>query len=163
MVYNHSNYQLKVNESLFDFTENEINDIDLIATGSNTFNLITQHRSINASVTVVDNNSKSLTVIIEGEIYHVIIKDSLDQMLDKMGFGSVATKQIKEVKAPMPGLVLEIAVTMKQQLQPGDKLIILEAMKMENSLQATTEAVVKQVHVKKGQSVVKGQLLITFE
>ena len=99
----------------------------------------------------------------QGDIFNLEIKDPLDQMLDKMGFGVNAEKQIKEIKAPMPGLVLEISVTNGQEVAAGDKMLILEAMKMENSINIPSNATIKKILVKKGQAVDKGQVLIELE
>jgi len=81
-------------------------------------------------------------------------------MLESMGFGKSTGKQIKEIKAPMPGLVLEISVTEEQEVAEGDKLLILVAMKMENSIQIHTQAKIKKIHVEVGQAVEKGHVLI---
>ena len=80
-----------------------------------------------------------------------------------MGFGKASIKQVKEIKAPMPGLVLEIAVTDGQEVSEGDKLLILEAMKMENSIMIQTSAIIKKVSVSAGQAVEKGQVLVELE
>jgi biotin carboxyl carrier protein len=71
--------------------------------------------------------------------------------------------KVKEVKAPMPGLVLDIRVVPGQMVQKGDVLLILEAMKMENAIKSATDGVVKQVKAIKGQSVEKNQLMIVFD
>ena len=75
----------------------------------------------------------------------------------------VLAKQVKEIKAPMPGLVLEIVVTDGQEVKEGDKLLILEAMKMENSIIIQTSAIIKKVSVSAGQAVEKGQVLLELE
>ena len=80
-----------------------------------------------------------------------------------MGFGKDVIKQVKEITAPMPGLVLEIAVTDGQEVKEGDKLLILEAMKMENSIMIQTSAIIKKVSVSAGQAVEKGQVLVELE
>ncbi len=55
-----------------------------------------------------------------------------------------AGKQVKEIKAPMPGLVLEISVTDGQAVKEGDRILILEAMKMENSILIHADATIKK-------------------
>jgi biotin carboxyl carrier protein len=100
---------------------------------------------------------------VEGDTFDVEIKDELAQMLDQLGFSAVSTRQIKEIKAPMPGLVLDIHVEAGQEVLEGDKILILEAMKMENSLLIHTNARIKTVLVKKGQAVDKNQVLIELE
>jgi biotin carboxyl carrier protein len=84
-------------------------------------------------------------------------------MLDHMGYNAVSTKVVKEIKAPMPGLVLDISVQEGDVLANGQRVVILEAMKMENSIVMHGEAKVKKVHVVKGQAVDKGQVLVELE
>jgi biotin carboxyl carrier protein len=84
-------------------------------------------------------------------------------MLDKMGFNNVTAKQVKEIKAPMPGLVVEVSVQEGQEVVEGERLLILEAMKMENSIILHAPATIKKILVKKGQPVDKNQVLIELE
>lgn len=67
------------------------------------------------------------------------------------------------LRAPMPGLVLRLAVTVGSRVAPGDPLLVLEAMKMENELRATAPGVVAAVRVAGGAAVEKGQVLVEFE
>jgi biotin carboxyl carrier protein len=60
----------------------------------------------------------------------------------------------------MPGQVLQIAVTEGQQVQEGDTILILVAMKMENSIRINTDATIKRIAVNPGQAVDKGQVLV---
>ena len=156
-------YKVKVNELEFAFTREQIDAVDLVKKSSTEFNLIKDHRSVNAKLIEADNDAKKMTIEVDGENFDIEIKDELDQMLDKMGFGAVANKQIKEIKAPMPGLVLEIAVTEGQEVKEGDKLLILVAMKMENSILIHTSATIKRIAVTAGQAVDKGQLLVELD
>ena len=66
------------------------------------------------------------------------------------------------LKAPMPGLVVRILVSPGQPVEPGQGLLVLEAMKMENELRATAPGVVAAIPVVPGQAVEKGQFLIEF-
>ncbi|WP_445724287.1 biotin/lipoyl-containing protein, partial [Flavobacterium sp.] len=67
------------------------------------------------------------------------------------------------IKAPMPGLILEINVEVGQSVKENDPLLILEAMKMENSFLSPRDGVIKSIAVEKGNAVDKGQLLVEFE
>ena len=67
-----------------------------------------------------------------------------------------------EVRAPMPGLVLKLEVEPGDVVHEGTGLVVLEAMKMENEIFATGEAVVEEIHVEAGVAVSKGQLLVTL-
>jgi biotin carboxyl carrier protein len=83
-------------------------------------------------------------------------------LLDKMGLGNAKGKKINEIKAPMPGLIVDIKVEVGAEVKKGDALMILEAMKMENILKSPGDGVVKTIKVEKKQSVEKNQVLIVF-
>jgi biotin carboxyl carrier protein len=160
---NNRSYRVKVNDFEFSFGEEEINAADIIARSVSEYNLVKNHHSVNGKILDVSPEWKKIQIEIEGDIYKVEIKDELDQMLDKMGFGMAANKKIREIKAPMPGLVLEINVKEGQQVQEGDKILILEAMKMENSILIHADAMIKKIAVLPGQAVDKGQVLVELE
>jgi biotin carboxyl carrier protein len=80
-----------------------------------------------------------------------------------MGFEVGITKQINFIKAPMPGLILEINVVAGQTVKENDNLLILTAMKMENSFLSPRDGIIKNIAINVGDSVVKGDLLIEFE
>ena len=156
-------YKVKVNEFEFSFSKQEIDAADLVKKSPVAFNLIKDHRSVNAKLVESDRTGKKLTIEMEGETFHIEIKDEMDQVVEKMGFGKASNKQIKEIKAPMPGLVLEIAVSEGQEVAEGDKILILGAMKMENSILINTRATIKRIAVSAGQAVEKGQVLVELE
>ncbi len=156
-------YIVKVNGFEFSFNKDTVDKTDLFKRSLTEYHVIKDHRSVKAKLISTDIHAKKATIEIEGVLFEVEIKDELDQMLEKMGFGTVSNKQIKEVKAPMPGLVLEIAVTEGQEVQEGEKILILVAMKMENSIMIHTKAKIKRIAVKAGQAVEKGQLLVELE
>ena len=67
------------------------------------------------------------------------------------------------VKAPLPGVVLDIKVKVGDTVNSGDTVIVLEAMKMENNIHSDKSGVVKSIEVGKGDSVLEGATLITIE
>ena len=156
-------FKVKANEFEFQFNQEDIDRADVINTGEGEFNIIRNGRSVNVKLLETDETGKYLKVEVEGEFYTMQIRDELDQTLDTMGFNNVSTKQIKEIKAPMPGLVLEVSVEVGQELAEGDRVLILEAMKMENSICIHANAKIKNILVKKGQPVDKNQVLIELE
>lgn len=91
------------------------------------------------------------------------VKDETALLLERFGMADADGAAAREVHAPMPGLVLSVLVTPGQQVHPGDGLLVLEAMKMENELRASAEATVHRVHVAAGDAVGKNDLLIEFE
>jgi len=156
-------YKVKVNDYEFEFTNKQVDGVNIIQRSANHFHLLHNHLSTKGTLIRQDASGKKQWIEIDGETLAVEIKDELDQMLDKMGFSAQAAKQIKEIKAPMPGLVLEINVSEGQSVTIGEKLLILVAMKMENSLTIPVDAVIKKINVKPGQPVEKGQVLLELE
>ncbi|MDZ7649219.1 MAG: acetyl-CoA carboxylase biotin carboxyl carrier protein subunit [Cytophagales bacterium] len=75
---------------------------------------------------------------------------------------TTASSKVNSIKAPMPGLIIDLKIQVGDSVKPGDALLILEAMKMENILKSPGEGVVKTIKVKKDDSVEKGQVLIEF-
>ncbi|MBM4174648.1 MAG: acetyl-CoA carboxylase biotin carboxyl carrier protein subunit [Ignavibacteria bacterium] len=67
------------------------------------------------------------------------------------------------IKAPMPGLISKLKVVVGQEIQVGESLLILEAMKMENELKSPIDGVVKQINVELGATINKNAPLITIE
>jgi len=154
---------VKVNEFLFRTTQEELESIDIIKKSATEFHLIKDHLSVMGKVYESDVTGKKLRIEVEGAIFDVEIKDPLDQMLEKMGFGMGGGKRVGNVKAPMPGLVLQVSVTEGQDVKEGEIILILEAMKMENSIMLNGNAKIKKIHVKNGQAVEKGQVLVELE
>ena len=67
------------------------------------------------------------------------------------------------VEAPMPGKIVEIKVKAGDTVKEDDELVVLEAMKMENLIYATTGGTVKEVKVVAGQNVVTSQVILIIE
>ena len=95
--------------------------------------------------------------------YDVAISDELDKLINEMGFSTGTNKQINTVEAPMPGLILDIAVAVGQEVKEDDTILILEAMKMENVIVSHRDGIIKSINVAKNEAVEKKQLLIEFE
>lgn len=119
--------------------------------------------SYTAMVENVDLKNKELSLRIDGQVYKVAVKEPIDQLLTSMGLDLKAMQKIEPVKAPMPGMILKVLVEPGQQINKGDGLLILEAMKMENVLKATAPATVKAIKVNERTAVEKGAILIEME
>ncbi|MEJ7586434.1 MAG: acetyl-CoA carboxylase biotin carboxyl carrier protein subunit [Ferruginibacter sp.] len=163
MPETNKSYKVKVNDFVFFFDEKQIKEVDIVQRSATEFNCIKENKSFNALLKNTTSFNKKLEISIDGEIFFVEIKDELDQMLEVMGFGLAANKKQTNIKAPMPGLVLDINVIEGQVVNEGDKILILEAMKMENSIMIPGSATIKKILVSKGQAVDRGQVLVELE
>lgn len=147
----------------FEFTEEQVLAADAVSLDQQNFHVLHNNTSYHAEVVSTDFLNKTYTVVVNNNEYEVSIANHLDQLIKEMGFEVGKTKVVNAIKAPMPGLILEINVAVGQEVQEGQNLLILEAMKMENSFDSPRSGVIKAIAVEKGQAVDKGQLLIEFE
>lgn len=120
-------------------------------------------KSYTAFVESIDTKTKEIKLNIEGNSYSVALKEPIDQLLSSMGMDLKAIQKAEPVKAPMPGMVLKVLVEPGQQINKGDGLLILEAMKMENILKASAPATVKSIKINERTAVEKGAILIELE
>ena len=87
----------------------------------------------------------------------------LDTLIKELGLDKEKIKKLKQLKSPMPGRVIGVAVKPGDHVSIGDELLTLEAMKMENALKSDGEGIVKSIEVVLQDVVEKGKVLITFE
>lgn len=159
-----ANYKVKVNNSIdFDINSESLSKFDAIPNSESKFHILQDNSSYEAEIIDADFNKKSYTVSINNNAYTVSINDDLDELIKQMGFEVGASKVVNEIKAPMPGLILEINIKPGQEVKEDDALLVLEAMKMENVLTSPRDGVIKSISVNKGDAVDKNQLLIAFD
>lgn len=136
---------------------------DLVKIDKNTYHAIYKHKSYTIDVLAFDLASKSFHLKINNKACHVQIKDRYDNLLHDLGMDAIKSEKAPDIKAPMPGMVVDVRVISGQQLKKGDPVIVLEAMKMENILKASADAIVKNISVKKGSKVEKNEVLVTLQ
>ncbi len=139
----------------------------------------------NVQIDDVNESSVLTRVVVNGETYEVEIGDANTVSATKpQAQVAPAPKQAEaaaapaakpqaaaaapsaggySVKCPLPGTILSIKVTAGDKVAAGQTLVILEAMKMENNIDADRAGVVKQVLVQQGATVMEGDTLIVIE
>lgn len=133
---------------------------DILKLKEGRYHVIAGSQSVSVEVLSSDTISKKHTLKVNGNIFEVQLRDQYDDLLQALGMDEVAGKKTGDLKAPMPGLVVSVAVSEGDEVKKGDTLVVLEAMKMENSLKAAGNALVKKILVQKGMTVEKNQVLI---
>ena len=157
-------YKVNVNDTFhFDLEKESVSQLDAVSVETNKFHVLHENTPYHAEITASDFLQKNYTVKVNNNTYIVAISNPLDILIKEMGFETGLTKQVNFIKAPMPGLILEINVVVGQTVKENDNLIILGAMKMENSFLSPRDGVIKTISVVMGDAVDKGQLLIEFE
>ena len=136
--------------------------LDIIETKPGVFHVIKDNKSYNVELIKADFSEKTFAISVNGNKYQLAVKDKYDELLHKLGLDVLSNGKVNEIKAPMPGLVLEVRVAEGAVVKKGDIVLVLEAMKMENILKSPSDGVVKTTNVQKGMAVEKNQVLISF-
>jgi len=126
---------------------------------SGVLSLLLDNQSIEA---IVEQREDSWEVLIQGELYTVMVQDERAFRLAKERGTSFDVSGDAIIKSPMPGLIIEVSVEVGQRVEKGEKIVVLESMKMENELRSPREGLVTLISTGPGDSVEKGQALVTI-
>lgn len=125
--------------------------------GGGILSLLLNNRSLEA---VVNEHEDSWEVLTKGELYSVQVQDERTYRLAQARGTAVSVTGEVSLKSPMPGLIVSVPVAEGDVVQKGDKVIILESMKMENELRSPRDGIISRIQVKPGDSVEKDQPLV---
>lgn len=156
-------YAVTVNETQFDLDMDAIANLDTQELNATNFHVLDTNTAYTIEVMQADYPNRNLTLRINGNTYDIKINDSYDELIAKMGLLSGASQKAKDIKAPMPGLIMDVLVEVGQQIEEGTPLLVLSAMKMENQILAQGAGIVKAIAINVGDTVDKGQLIIEME
>ena len=138
--------------------EGETLSVDARQTVEGIWSILLDGASYVADVTEQD---AGYAVDVEGERYTIRVEEESRYIIRTRGAQGQVPGQV--LKAPMPGKVTLIEVAVGQAVAPGDGLIVLEAMKMENEFKAQVAGTVKEIRVAAGQAVNPGDVLLVIE
>jgi biotin carboxyl carrier protein len=141
----------------------EVIDWDLLEIRDNTFHIIKNNSGYRATLISFNADEKTMVLNVNGTDYEISIKDKNDLLLQQLGINSKSSSSVQVIKAPMPGLIISISANVGDEVQKGDVLLILEAMKMENVIKSPRGGKIKKVNVALRQPVEKNQVIIEFE
>jgi biotin carboxyl carrier protein len=165
-------YKITVNDKLsidaeWSRNKKELNgkpgEANIVEVKNGMFHIIYNLKSYTAEVISYDKEQRTILVKVNGNKYTVTVKDEMDELLHKLGMDSADQRRVNDVKAPMPGLVLDVKVSIGQKIDKGDAILVLEAMKMENVLKASEAGTVRKISVSKGDKVEKNQVMMIIE
>ena len=132
--------------------------VDARPTGEGVWSILLDGTSHVVEVTDQDG---AYAVDVGGERYAIRVEEESRYIIRTRGASGSERGQV--LKAPMPGRVTLIAVTVGQSVVAGDGLIVLEAMKMENEFKAQVAGTIKEIRVTAGQPVNPGDVLVVIE
>lgn len=155
-----ADFIITIEDSEFEMDRQDIASLNAYTRNDKNLHVLHDQKSYQVALLEEDFQNKKVTLLVNGNPYKVSIADEYDQLIKQMGLLEKSNQKQKDIKAPMPGLIVDILVQEGQAFAKGDSLIILSAMKMENVIAAEGDGVVKRIAVEKNDAVDKGQLLI---
>ncbi|HQQ93418.1 MAG TPA: acetyl-CoA carboxylase biotin carboxyl carrier protein subunit [Bacteroidia bacterium] len=135
---------------------------DLLRISSYEYHLILGQQSLSIELLRLNPEDKTLQLRINAKRVQVKLRDKYDELLHSLGLDEINQKKANDIKAPMPGMVLNVLVKDGDTVKKGDAILVLEAMKMENILKSPSDGIIKKVAISKGTAVEKNQLLVQF-
>tara|TARA_B100000886_G_C20371464_1_gene469788 strand:+ start:34 stop:537 length:504 start_codon:yes stop_codon:yes gene_type:complete len=166
-------FKAKVGDQTFEFEFSDEKLLEGIANGKafkmniakkgNFHHLIHKYGSYKVSIVSFDYENKTCVIQVNNNSYVVSVEDRFDLLLNQLGMNNINNQKLNDIKAPMPGLVIDIMVKPGDSVKKGDGLIIMEAMKMENIIRTSADCFVKSIEVEKADTVEKNQVLIKLE
>jgi len=156
-------YLIRINEKEILVNKKEVAELDIVKIGSSNFHLLHTDKAYKIRLLESDYLNKTLKIAVNGTTYDLKIEDGYDQQVKKMGLLAVTSQKVNSIRAPMPGLIIDVMVKEGQEISEGTPLLVLSAMKMENIIVAQGDGTIKSIAIKKEDTVEKGQLIIEME
>jgi len=163
MKVNIQNHEIQLEKIDGNWSAPNLQSLEILAKENNYILLQTQNKTVEIQCTNFDAATKTVTLLYNNQKYSAKITEPLDELLKSMGLENALTPKISEVKAPMPGLVINILVAPGDVVEANQKLVTLEAMKMENAIKSPAAGTIASIEVKAGEAVDKNQVLLRFE
>lgn len=123
------------------------------------FSMIINNESFEA---FVEQREGKYYVLMRGILYEIDVTDERALRLAQAGASGADLSGDIVIKAPMPGLIVDVPVQAGQVVKKGQTVVILESMKMENELKSPREGTVHRIEVAKGDSVEQNKVLVTI-
>lgn len=137
---------------------NPVSSIDWVEIDPNRFSLILNGKSY--VITLERSGNSSIVANINGKEYHCKVEDERARRLREFISEATGTDGPVDITAPMPGLVIDVAIREGDQVSQNQPILVLEAMKMENEIRSVANGQISKIYVQPGQAVDKGELLV---
>jgi biotin carboxyl carrier protein len=138
-------------------------DYEILSQSQDGIKLKLNHKIFHIEIIKRADEDSGWKIKINGKETEVTVKSELDLLLEKFSGGSGNQSSARQIKAPMPGLIVKLVASEGDEVSKGQVLLNFEAMKMENQLKSPGNGKVKSIMVKPGDKVEKGQILIEMQ
>ena len=129
-----------------------VNNVYLLRMAGKIYNFTCTHKNI-----------ENIVLFSHNEKFELTVRTSLQEKASEVLAQKLAQHQHIEVKAPMPGMILKVKKNEGDEVNYGEAVMILEAMKMENEIRSVSKGTIKDIRVKEGAAVEKGAALFSVE
>ncbi len=134
-------------------------EVDVVKSGPTVYSMIENGHQVEAMVD--DKTDSDIDITTGGHLFHFSVVDERSRAL--LATASVQTSGPQRVEAEMPGKVVQVLVSLDDEVVAGTGIAIIEAMKMENEMKAPAEGVVACILVEEGQTVDAQTALLRVE
>lgn len=114
-------------------------------------------------VTSTRINDEKFGFLIAGFYFETTVRSTLRESAAELMKQKAKSNHRNDVRSPMPGLILKIRKQQGEQVEIGEPLLVLEAMKMENEIKSPASGFIKEIKIKEGDAVEKDALILTIE
>ena len=151
--------EMEFSESLDQLLINPNNElkIDCVQLSSNSYSLILNGKS---HYLTINKQMGGYEVTVDHDTHLVQVQDEVEILLEKFGMTSETSSHAGEIHALIPGLVSRLFVKPGDKVEIGQKLLILEAMKMENKIDSPISGTIGNIYIKASDKVKKGELIM---
>ena len=152
LSHKNNTYRIQLDDKIYDF--------DIITTGNGSYSIIYDNKSWDMEV-VKSGEFNTYTVYKFGENFKVEIEDALSKYKKNKNEGLGGSDN--NISAPMPGKIVKVLVEAGQEVNAGDTVLIISAMKMESEFKSSVDGVIKKIHINENDIVNGNQLLVEIE
>lgn len=152
---------VKISENSEILVNGRMHHYELIRINNSSYKLLIDQKIYDISSVKI--NSDKFIVSLEGYTYEALVRTTLQERATKVIEQQGSAHHIREIKAPMPGMILKIKKKPGEKINLGESIIILEAMKMENDIKSPVSGVIKDIFISEGTAVEKGAKLFSID
>jgi len=134
--------------------------IDFVQLGIDSYSLLLNGKS---HYLTINKQPERYEITVDHYTHLVQVQDEMDILLEKFGMQSNISSHAGEIHAQIPGLVSQLFVKPGDNVNIGQKLLILEAMKMENEIDSPITGIVNDIYIKSGDKVERGELIMDIK
>jgi len=148
-----ANGKLEINNSEYEYSLSHLNSSSyLLKIGNESF-----------LITLKSEGNSKYFVTFKGQVFETLVRSALEDKVYSLINAKLKQRTNVIVKAPMPGMIIKIKKKAGEKVSPGESILILEAMKMENDIRSPVSGIIENMKIGEGRTVEKGAELFIIK